>query len=267
MTIPLEAVLSDRYFDLDPDIYGAFALEAKIIDTVGAPSTSTALANLLHSTTGHSQTLTVSPNLNSQGTYDMSYNFAIQQDNDLTGTKHISKSKLPAYSKQYDTADNRCYSALINDYDALARGEFPTLERFERIRVDGGLPLAAWLEENTTTAGVSRNICRRKPAEDRCRTTAQPGASRKKVFGRGDRCWANELHLHRAMNSWYRCKILAHFTGLELAHRRRRGQWRPDWRGIGLCERLHDSDCSRCEEWLRCHPRQDFVSAATSACY
>ena len=85
MTIPLEAVLSDRYFDLDPDIYGAFALEAKIIDTVGAPSTSTALANLLHSTTGHSQTLTVSPNLNSQGTYDMSYNFAIQQDNDLTG--------------------------------------------------------------------------------------------------------------------------------------------------------------------------------------
>lgn len=155
-TIPIETVLRDPYFDLDPDVYGAFALQARVIDTTSLPNRSTSLANLLHSAGGKSQTLTISPDLSSEGTYEVNYNFAIQQDNKLTNAKRPKTQDVADDTRKDPT---QCYRYVVNgDLDKLAAGGYPTLEQFQRIKVDGGLPLAAWLQDNTTMMGVSRNI-------------------------------------------------------------------------------------------------------------
>jgi hypothetical protein len=162
-TISLDRVLEHRYFDLDTDAYGTFVLEAKVQDTAGTLSSgSSSLANVVHSPTGHIQTLTIGPNISSQGTYDMFYNFAIQQDDmpsDIAAI--ITEDQLPNYvDGDHDEHDaSSCYRAVVSGrFDQLARGQYPQLERFSRVTVNGGLPLAAWLQENTTTMGVSRNI-------------------------------------------------------------------------------------------------------------
>jgi hypothetical protein len=161
-TIQLQPVLEHKYFDLDTDAYGAFVLEAKVMDTGALPGTSTSLANVFTSVPGLTRTLTVAPNLSSQGTYDMNYNFAIQQDDSLTDIiAEINEEEVPPYRP--DVADAKdpyqCYLAVVrHHFDDLAHGKYPTIERFQRIKVNGGLPLAAWLQENTTVMGVSRNI-------------------------------------------------------------------------------------------------------------
>ena len=165
-TIQIKDVLNHRYFDLDTEVYGAFVLEAKVVDTIGAPGTSTALTNLLHSNPPlnptPSQSLTISPNIGSQGTYDMNYNFAIQQNDTLsTFTRAITEYELEQISDNFGGADDLalCYRGVVpGRYDALAQGKYFNLARFHRLTVNGGLPLAAWLQENTTIMGVSRNI-------------------------------------------------------------------------------------------------------------
>ena len=159
--ISMDEVLKHRYFDLDTDAYGAFVLEAKVADTGGIPGTSTSLANVLSSTTGHSRTLTVGPNIGVQGTYDMNYNFAIQQDDQISNVESvITEADLPSFEGTIgDDNPTQCYRAIVRGkYEDMARGKYPILERFDRITVNLGLPLAAWLLENTTAMGVSRNI-------------------------------------------------------------------------------------------------------------
>ena len=80
----------------------------------------------------------------------MNYNFAIQQDgkpSTLAAENDLGKSF-------------HCYSVAADsrDYDDLALGRYPEKEQFRRITVNGDLPLAAWLQVNTTVMGVSRNI-------------------------------------------------------------------------------------------------------------
>lgn len=161
-TIAYDEVLKHRYFDLDTDAYGAFVLESKIVDNLGLPGTNTSIANQGQFYPLHSQVFTVAPTLSSQGTYDMNYNFAIQQDEDFSRIPHISEGQVPAQiGENTDEKNNSllCYHAVVSDnFDELAAGQYPTLERFERLRVDGGQPLAAWLQYNTTIMGVSRNI-------------------------------------------------------------------------------------------------------------
>jgi hypothetical protein len=161
-TIQLDEVLRHRYFDLDTEAYGAFVLESKIVDNIGLPGTNSSFANQLHAFPAHSQVFTVAPTLSAQGTYDMNYNFAIRQDEDFSLLRHISEDQVPAQSGENGEAKNnalQCYDAVVSGhFDDLAAGKYPTLERFDRLRVDGGLPLAAWLQDNTTIMGVSRNI-------------------------------------------------------------------------------------------------------------
>jgi hypothetical protein len=177
-TISMKTVLEHRYFDLDTDAYGAFVLESKIVDTAGVPGTSTSLANILSSSTGHSRTLTVGPNIGVQGTYDMNYNFAIQQDNKISNVVGaITEAELPAFEGPIGTDDpTQCYRAVvIGKYDEMAQGKYPILERFRRITVNLGLPLAAWLQENTTAMGVSRNILADdNPPKDKSGKSQQP---------------------------------------------------------------------------------------------
>jgi hypothetical protein len=160
-TIDMEMVLANRYFDLDTDAYGAFVLETKTVDSVGFPGTSTAITDVISSTTNHTKSLTTSPNLGSQGTYDMNYNFVIQQDDQISNVEAaITEDQITRF-ETIPLRDNstQCFRAVvIGKYDEMAEGKYPTLERFHRITVNFGLPLAAWLQQNTTIMGVSRNI-------------------------------------------------------------------------------------------------------------
>jgi hypothetical protein len=161
-TIRLDEVLNHRYYDLDTEAYGAFVLESKIVDNIGLPGTNSSFANQLHAFPAHAQVFTVAPTLSAQGTYDMNYNFAIQQDEDFAHLPHISEDRVPAQGVENGEEKNDpllCYQKVVSGhFDDLAAGKYPTLERFDRLRVDGGLPLAAWLQYNTTIMGVSRNI-------------------------------------------------------------------------------------------------------------
>jgi hypothetical protein len=161
-TIKLELVREHNYFDLDTDAYGAFVLEAKVVDSAGAPGSTTSVADVLNSSVGHSRTVTVTPNIASQGTYDMNYNYAIQQDNRISNIAgEITEDQLPAFVPDFLGEDDptRCYVAVVQGkYDELTQGQYPMHERFRRITVNGSLPLAAWLQQNTTTMGISRNI-------------------------------------------------------------------------------------------------------------
>jgi hypothetical protein len=161
-TIAIDEILRHRYYDLDTEAYGAFALESRIVDSIGLPGTNSSFANQLNAFPNHAQVFTVAPTLGAQGTYDVNYNFAIQQDEDFSHLRHISDDQVPAQGGENGDEKNNallCYHAVVGGrFDDLAAGKYPTLERFDRLRVDGGLPLAAWLQDNTTIMGVSRNI-------------------------------------------------------------------------------------------------------------
>jgi hypothetical protein len=161
-TVALDEVLKHGYYDLDTEAYGAFVLESKVVDSFGLPGANTSFANQLHAFPGHSQVFTVAPTLSSQGSYDMTYSFAIQQDEDFSAARHITEEQVTAQGDENaDEMNNAllCYHAVVSGHlDDLAAGKYPTLQRFARLRVDGDLPLAAWLQYNTTIMGVSRNI-------------------------------------------------------------------------------------------------------------
>jgi hypothetical protein len=170
LLIDYKEVLAHSYFNLDTDLYGAFVLEAKVQDTEALLGTSSTFSNVIHSKTGNSKTLTLGPSLNAQGTYDMNYNYAIQQDDTLSDVvAQITEDELIAYDGDFGPADSssQCYRAVVRGhYDELAEGKYSRLERFHRISVDGGLPLAAWLEQNTTIMGVARNILKDDTPQD-----------------------------------------------------------------------------------------------------
>jgi hypothetical protein len=158
-TVSMQTVLENRYFDLDTDAYGAFAFEAKVVDSLGLGTSSA--GNILHSANSATQTFSVGPNLGSQGTYDSNFNFAIQQDATPDLAPTIEEWQVAEWPLRADGGRRlqRCYAAVVREhYDQMAAGKYPPLEQFPRITVDGGLPLAAWLQDNTTVAGVSRNI-------------------------------------------------------------------------------------------------------------
>lgn len=162
LLIDYNTVLANKYFDLDTDLYGAFVLEAKVLDTETLLSTSSPFTNVIHSKTGNSQTLTLGPNLSAQGTYDMNYNYAIQQDDTLSDiAAAINEDQYDGYSGDFGPPENptQCYRAVVIDrYVELAAGKYPALERFRRIAVNGTSTLATWLQQNTTTMGAARNI-------------------------------------------------------------------------------------------------------------
>lgn len=155
------------HFDLSDQLYGAVALDLKVVDTIGLPSTAgTSIDYKRTLDPNHSFTWHVGPSLNTQDTYDMTWNFLIEQD-----------AKLSAAAGPPDPF--QCYSAIpaarsgirgtrsvpvLRDLDGLARGEYPEYERFTRILVNGTLPLAAWLQDNG--AELSRTfVAARKESE------------------------------------------------------------------------------------------------------
>jgi hypothetical protein len=160
--LPLETLLAMNYFDLDTEAYGLFSVDVKAQDTLGIPGTATSITNVLNATTGHTRTIGIGPSVQVQATYDNGIAFVIQQNasvrtrTELDPHQAVGEPVRPAMS---EAEAFPCFrSSVWADYDGMAAGVYPNLEQFNRIRVDAVQPLAAWLQENTRTAGVSRNL-------------------------------------------------------------------------------------------------------------
>jgi hypothetical protein len=165
------AVDQYRYFDLDPDLFGAALLDLKVIDTVGLPSMSASnFSNKLTFTqTGiitHSQTLILNPSLTDQNTYEWQWLFLVPQNATIYGRPVVDGDAGDVDSQIVDPF--QCYRAipahqivdgkkpkLVKDYESLARGQYPQYEQFKRIRVNGDEPFAAWLEDNGSLMGTT----------------------------------------------------------------------------------------------------------------
>jgi hypothetical protein len=159
--IDLDTVLEWGHFDLDEEAYGSFSLDIKVQDQFGIPGTSTTGADVLSSSTGHSRTLTIGPNVQAQATYDDVLWFSIGQNAEIGLNDKIAQATLRniAYEPNREKERLLCFRGVVADrYFDLEDGAFPELELFDRIRVNGVHTLAAWLQENSATMGVSRNI-------------------------------------------------------------------------------------------------------------
>lgn len=156
------------FFPLDPALYGGLSLDLKIQDTLGTQSGTTfdwkrTAADNIHSHAWH-----FGPSLGEQNTYDMSLSFLVHQD--IYGLDESEKENPGEDVLNTDpNAPYLCYKSIPTrtrlpvgnlslknaeyaeqDLDAIAadRGGTP---QFQRIRVDGNLPLAAWLLQVGTT--------------------------------------------------------------------------------------------------------------------
>jgi hypothetical protein len=123
----------NHYFDLSEQLFGNIVLDLNVVDTAGFPPGGTSIDNV-HPFNADTVTWHFGPTLQSQNTYDMTLSYIVPQNAKL--------SSIPD-----GDAGITCYSAGIRDFEGLARGDYPKLERFTRVKVNGVKPLAAWLLE------------------------------------------------------------------------------------------------------------------------
>jgi hypothetical protein len=174
------AVRKYKYFELDKDLFGSALLDLKVIDTVGLPSMSGSNLSYryqfspLTGTITNSQTAILSPSLTDQNTYEWQWIYLIPQNATLYGPIIADGHRLPPVvaegpaKAEGEDPPFQCYRAipalafsdprekkLTGNFEGLADGDYPQYEQFERIRVNGHKPFAAWLLENGSVMGTS----------------------------------------------------------------------------------------------------------------
>src|SRR5258708_7652116 len=138
------------YFDLDNNLWGAFNLDLKVLDTLGIPGPSSVFTEKLATPdVNHSKTFAIGPSGSISDTYELNWSFTIKQNADLTGrkTRH-SSTAINIGDPATETFE--CYKQVPDDLERLAAGEYTSsgIELFKRIYVNGFTPLAAWLLDN-----------------------------------------------------------------------------------------------------------------------
>lgn len=160
--MPLEELLALNHFDLDIEAFSSFGLDIKLQNTLGIPGAGTSGNLVLDATAGHTRNLALGPSVQVQATYDNAAQFAIPQNASIVTPSPLTREQAQTglvVPLSPEEQDFKCFSrSVVYDLDGLAAGRYPNLELFERIRVDAGPPLAAWLQEASRTMGVSRNI-------------------------------------------------------------------------------------------------------------
>jgi hypothetical protein len=157
------------FFPLDPGLYGGLSLDLKIQDTLGTQSAGTTFSwKRTASDNIHSHAWSLGPSLGEQNTYDMSLSFLLHQD--IYGLDESEKEKPAEDLLNTDpNAPYLCFKSIpirspipvanlslknaeyaVQDLDAIA-ADSAGVPQFQRIRVDGNLPLAAWLLQVGTT--------------------------------------------------------------------------------------------------------------------
>lgn len=132
-------------------------MDLKIQDSLGLDSGTTYDWTRSHDGGVHAVSWNIGPSLGDQSTYEANWAFTLPQDSITLDTTAIEPQNAGA-------PPFRCYSNIprktrppfkeafaAQDLDALAAGDYPQYEQFKRIRVDGVMPLALWLEHVTAT--------------------------------------------------------------------------------------------------------------------
>jgi hypothetical protein len=171
-TNPLWADQAFPFFPMDPSKFGGISLELKIQDTLGTQSGTTAdwkrTYDALRTRVWH-----ISPTLGEQNSYDLLTGFLLPQDiygldeSDLIGSAeaydqlstrpdlpYLCYKQIPWHPGRYYAPDVYNEIFVEQDLDELAKGKSGQ-PQFERIRVNAGLPLAAWLLDVGTTLSTT----------------------------------------------------------------------------------------------------------------
>jgi hypothetical protein len=147
------AISTFPHYELSEKLFGLIVLDLKVQDTVGAGGTIDSL-NAVDAAT--SRTWHFGPSIGNQNTYELNWSFLVPQDARLTPALNkidpfqCYKSLPPVV--QFPGRDDRIKKAgyVVRDFDGLARGSYPEQTNFVRVTVNGTLPLAAWLQDNST---------------------------------------------------------------------------------------------------------------------
>lgn len=143
---PERALAELSHFDLKDELYGMFLVNLKVTDTLNLPGGGTAATNRHVTDATHSKTWHVGPTASGVGTSEFQWLFAVPQNARLVGA--AGPAVIERSSAGIDE-DFNCFNELNVDFDGLARGKYAELERFRRVYVNGVLPLAGWLQENS----------------------------------------------------------------------------------------------------------------------
>ncbi len=141
---PIEAFRRYAYFNIAPDLFGAFTLELKVTDTAGLGQ-GTTLDYKLPPDFAKNAIAHLGPTAGSQGTYDLIWAFLLKQN------AKLASGGLLAPDAPRELWEKACYSGTIPDLDtleALAENQWPERARFTRMVVNLAKPLAAWLRDN-----------------------------------------------------------------------------------------------------------------------
>lgn len=136
------------YFDLDDNLWGAFYLDLKVVNTIGAPGTNSVFANKAGPATLQT-TWQFGPSFGVTDTYELNWAFAIRQNADFGERVTFEPASYSGDQALSNLDTFQCYKAVPDDLEGLSTGRYPELELFDRIKVNGGLPLAAWLLQNS----------------------------------------------------------------------------------------------------------------------
>jgi hypothetical protein len=172
-TKPIEADNDFPFFQIDPSRFGGFSLELKIQDSLGTQSGTTAdwkrTMDPFHTRVWH-----IAPSAGEQNSYDLVAAFLLPQDiyglheSDANGKadafdRIITQQDLPFLC--YKNIPRRpagwkfnadVYNEIFTEQDlvGVARG-VTGVPQFDRVRVNAGMPLAAWLLDVGTTMSTT----------------------------------------------------------------------------------------------------------------
>jgi hypothetical protein len=156
------ALSNFSYFELADSLFGGISLDLKVVDTLGLPGANTNFNRVFPQDATHSTSWHVGPAFSDTNTYEMVRNFLIGQDQRLSGptisTLQYEAGDIPAadpfqcYKAIPQTPEQKALGKInrkdVEDFDGLARGDYPKLAQFQRMIVNLTMPLAAWLQEN-----------------------------------------------------------------------------------------------------------------------
>jgi hypothetical protein len=163
------AIEKYSYYEIDWKQFGVLDLSLQVQDNL-ALGGGTQFERLRSDGAGNSHTWNFSPTGSDQNTYAATWYFVVPQD---------AITLLPAPANDSNEQPFSCYSKIpkrnpppfgsiytVDDVGALARDDFPDYALFKRVQVNNALPLAAWLEEVSTSisdATLHASTAQQKP--------------------------------------------------------------------------------------------------------
>jgi hypothetical protein len=150
------AVKNYSYFPLAEDELSAVFLDLKVIDNIGIPSGSAATTvnqTILSNGGVDKRTWHLGPSISDTNTYELNWPFVVAQNSTLDLSHHEGDRQKPESANNFFP----CYHNLPANpnLEGLARHQFPEMENFARIYIDGTESLAGWMLDSSAELGTA----------------------------------------------------------------------------------------------------------------